>query len=227
MRVGAAKTASHGMSRRPCIILYMQIRSPQILLRIRANSCSRCRAVSYGTWHNPFTNFIASFWTLSSAWQSRERMGEDAWIAYSRCGRISALLNGRKILEAMAAKDRFREKKHSTGFLVAWATLSSSLNPVFKRSPRSWTELTVWMGCAFGEVRDVKEYATGFEVSPMGRCSLLEGLRINSQSSNHLELASKELWRASYCFRGAMSLFITSSAYNKWSIVRLSVKSVT
>ncbi len=49
------------------------------------------------------------------------------------------------------------------------------------------------MGCALGEVRDVKEYATGLEVSPMWRCSLLEGLRINSQSSDHLELASKEL----------------------------------
>ncbi len=76
-----------------------------------------------------------------------------------------------------------------------------------------------------GEVRDVKEYATGLEVSPMRRCSLLEGLRINSQSSDHLELASKELWRASDCFRGAMSL--KSSAYSKWSIVRLSVKSLT
>ncbi len=34
MRAGAAKTASHGKSRRPCIILYNQIRSPRILLRI-------------------------------------------------------------------------------------------------------------------------------------------------------------------------------------------------
>ncbi len=58
------------------------------------------------------------------------------------------------------------------------------------------------MGCALGEVRDVKEYITGLEVSPMGRCSLLEGLRINSQSSDNLELARKELWRASDCFRG-------------------------
>ncbi len=53
------------------------------------------------------------------------------------------------------------------------------------------------MGCALGEVRDVKEYITGLEVSPAGRCSLLEGLRINSQFSDHLELASKDLWRAS------------------------------
>ncbi len=66
MRVEAAKTASHGKSRRPCMILYMQIRSPRILLRIRENSCSRWRAVSYGTWRNPFTNFTASFWTLST-----------------------------------------------------------------------------------------------------------------------------------------------------------------
>ncbi len=59
--VGAASTASHGKSRRPCIILYMQIRSPRILLRVRENSCSRWRAVSYGTWRNPFTNFTSSF----------------------------------------------------------------------------------------------------------------------------------------------------------------------
>ncbi len=58
------------------------------------------------------------------------------------------------------------------------------------------------MGCALGEVRDVKKYVTGLEVSPTGRCSLLERLRINSQSSDHLELATKELWRISGCFRG-------------------------
>ncbi len=80
------------------------------------------------------------------------------------------------------------------------------------------------MGCALGEVRDIKEYVAGLEVSPMGRCSLLEGLRINSQSSDNLELATRELWRASTCFRGAMSL--TSSAYSRWLIVRLSVKSL-
>ncbi len=74
MRVGAAKTASHGKSSRPCIILYMQIRSKRILLRTRENSCSRWRAAPYGTWRNPFTNFTTNFWTLSSAWQSRGRM---------------------------------------------------------------------------------------------------------------------------------------------------------
>ncbi len=74
------------------------------------------------------------------------------------------------------------------------------------------------MGCVVGEVRDVKECVTGLEVSPTGRCSLLEGLRINSQSSDHLELASKELWGASDCFRGALSL--TSSAYSRLSIYR-------
>ncbi len=52
-KTNAAKAASHGKSRRPCNILYMQIRSPRILLRIRENSCSRWRAVSYGTWRNP------------------------------------------------------------------------------------------------------------------------------------------------------------------------------
>ncbi len=44
-----------------------------------------------------------------------------------------------------------------------------------------------------------------------GGGSLLERLRINSQSSDHLELATKELWRVAACFQGAMSL--TSSAY--------------
>ncbi len=31
----AARAASHGKSRRPCVILYMQMRSPRILLRLR------------------------------------------------------------------------------------------------------------------------------------------------------------------------------------------------
>ncbi len=77
MRVGAAKTASHGKSRWPCIVFYMQIRSPRILLRARENSCSHWRAVSYGSWGNLLTNFSPSYLTLSSAWQSREKMGEE------------------------------------------------------------------------------------------------------------------------------------------------------
>ncbi len=64
------------------------------------------------------------------------------------------------------------------------------------------------MGCALGEVRDVKEYVTGLEVSPSGRCSPLEGLRMNSQSSDPLELASKDLWRASDCFLGGDEFYI-------------------
>ncbi len=92
--MGAAKTASHGKSTRPRIILYMQIRSPRILLQTRGNRRSRWRDVSYRTWRSPFTYFSASFWTLSSAWQSRERMGEDACIVYSGCGRINALYKG-------------------------------------------------------------------------------------------------------------------------------------
>ncbi len=63
--------------------------------------------------------------------------------------------------------------EYSTGFLVARATLSSTLNSVFRRSHRSRTVLTVRLGCALNEVRDVKEYVTGLEVSPTGRCSLL------------------------------------------------------
>ncbi len=38
------------------------------------------------------------------------------------------------------------------------------------------------MGCVLGEVRDFKKKVAGLEVSQTGRCSLLEGLRINSQS---------------------------------------------
>ncbi len=55
---------------------------------------------------------------------------------------------------------------------------------------------------SLGEVRDVKKHETGLEASPTGRCSLLERLRINSQSSDHLELATKELWREPACFWG-------------------------
>ncbi len=58
------------------------------------------------------------------------------------------------------------------------------------------------MDCVVGEVRDVNEYVAELEVFPAGRCSLLEGLRIDSQSSGHLELVTKELWRAAACFRG-------------------------
>ncbi len=58
------------------------------------------------------------------------------------------------------------------------------------------------MGCALNEVWDVKACVTGLEVSPKGRCLLLEELRINSQFSDHLELATKELLRAAVCFRG-------------------------
>ncbi len=79
MRVGAAKTVSHWKSRRPCIILYMQIRSPRILLRTREKSRSRWWAVSYGTWRNPFTNFTASFWTLSSYLGSNAAVSNPGW----------------------------------------------------------------------------------------------------------------------------------------------------
>ncbi len=57
-----------------------------------------------------------------------------------------------------------QKKTIPRAFLVARAFLSPALNPVFRRNPR--------MGCAgiMGEVRDVKEYEVGLEVSPMGRC---------------------------------------------------------
>ncbi len=50
------------------------------------------------------------------------------------------------------------------------------------------------MGCMLGEVRDVRARVIGLEVTPLGRCSLLTGLKIDSQSSDHLELTAKELF---------------------------------
>ncbi len=87
-------------------------------------------------------------------------MGEESCIAYSRCGRINTLHKGRKILGLRGRA--LCKKNNSTGFLVARAFLS--FNPVFRRNPR--------MGCAGikAEVRDVKEYEVGLEVSPMGMC---------------------------------------------------------
>ncbi len=62
------------------------------------------------------------------------------------------------------------------------------------------------MGCALDEVRDAQGYVTGLKVSLTGRCSRLEGLRINPLCSDHLELATKELWGAAAFFGGATSL---------------------
>ncbi len=46
-------------------------------------------------------------------------------------------------------------------------------------------------------LRDGKAHVAGLAVSPTGRRSHLAGLRINSQSSDHLELAPNELWGSS------------------------------
>ncbi len=99
-----------------------------------------------------------------------------------------------------------------------------SVNPIF-RSPRSRTVLIFSMGCALVEVRDVKAYVTGLVVSLIKRCSLLDGLSVNSQTSDHLKLVTKELWRAAACLRGTMSL--TSPVYSRWSIVSLSLTSMS
>ncbi len=45
-----------------------------------------------------------------------------------------------------------------------------------------------------GEVGDVWARVIGLEETPLERCSLLTGLKINSQSSDYLELAAKELF---------------------------------
>ncbi len=55
----------------------------------------------------------------------------------------------------------------------------------------------VW---ALSEVRDEIDYDTRLEVSPTGMCSFLEGLGINSQSSDLVELEGKELWWVATCF---------------------------
>ncbi len=47
------------------------------------------------------------------------------------------------MVEVMASKIRFRTKKHSTDFSVAWVSLPKELNPKFKKSPRPRTVLTV------------------------------------------------------------------------------------
>ncbi len=88
--------------------------------RAREKSRSRWRTVSYGTWRSPFTNFKAKFWTLSSAWQSREKMGEDAYTACSGCGRINALYKGRKMQRVRVAKGRFWQKGIPQAFLIAF-----------------------------------------------------------------------------------------------------------
>ncbi len=38
------------------------VHTSRILLRTRENSCSRWRAVSYGTWRNPYTNNPGREW---------------------------------------------------------------------------------------------------------------------------------------------------------------------
>ncbi len=54
---------------------------------------------------------------------------------------------------------------------------------------------------------------SALEVSPTGRCSLLVRLSINSQSPDHLELASKELWSCIRLFSGGDELNIIGIQY--------------
>ncbi len=69
---------------------------------------------------------------------------------------------------------------------------------------------------------DVKAYVTRLEVSPTRWCSFLVGLRISSQSSDHLDLAAKVLRRAATWFRGGHE-----SAYSRLFFVRLSLNPST
>ncbi len=64
------------------------------------------------------------------------------------------------------------------------------------------TSYKVW---ALGEVRNDIAHDTGLEVSPTGMCSFLEGLGINSQSSDLMEPAVKELRWAATCFELILS----------------------
>ncbi len=123
-----------GNFRRPRVTLNTTIRSPRIRRCVRENSRSCWRAASYGTCQNPFTNFRASFCRFSNASVSRDRMGWDAWIAYSRCGRQSILYQSRNILGVRAAWDGFSILR---ALLAALTTLSSALSLVLKIIPRS------------------------------------------------------------------------------------------
>ncbi len=60
--------------RRPCIILYIQMRSRGIHLRTREKCRSRWRAASYGIWRSPLTNFTVSFWALGNPGREWGRM---------------------------------------------------------------------------------------------------------------------------------------------------------
>ncbi len=74
--------------------------------------------------------------------------------------------------------------------MVVQATLLSAVNLVFRKSPSPRAVLTVSMGSVLGEVQDAQSYVTVLKVSPTGKCSSLDGWRIKSQSSNHLEQAN-------------------------------------
>ncbi len=119
----------------------------------------------------------------------------------------------------------FKVKNIPLVFLVARVTLSSAINPIFSKSQRSRTVTIICIGWALGEVLDDETYATGLGVSPERMCSLLEGLKISPQSSDHLELAVEELLGAA-CF-GGRAINSPSSAYIRWFTVRLSARSST
>ncbi len=91
-------------------------------------------------------------------------------------------------------------------FLVAHAAFSSALYPVFRKRLSSRALLTLYIGWALGGVRDDITNDTRLEVSPTEICSFLEGLGINSQSSDLEELAAKELWWAATCVELILSL---------------------
>ncbi len=57
-------------------MLYMQIRSPRILLRTRENGLSCWRAASYGTWRNPLQTSLRVLNTVQRLAMLGEAWGE-------------------------------------------------------------------------------------------------------------------------------------------------------
>ncbi len=67
---GGSKTCATWNVEKAVQYLYIQIRSPRILLQTMEKSRSLWRFASYGTCRSPLTNANAHCWTLSSARQS-------------------------------------------------------------------------------------------------------------------------------------------------------------
>ncbi len=107
------------------------------------------------------------------------------------------------MLGARVMKECLGKKKHFMNFVDSTRNFIVGAKPSIQEKSQV---SAIADRCEFGYVWDVKAYVTGLEVSPAGRCSLLAVLRINYHFSDHLELATKELWRtAARIWGGALS----------------------